>query len=141
MRKMYYQSPVGRLELTADEKGLCSLAFGETEQYAEVQEEETPFLKSVCGQLQEYFAGKRKKFEVQLSLHGSHKGGLGGPVRKHVIFQYLLCQGAGSFGSIQCGNRNHGSSADTLNINSVMFIKTGIFCVDKSPAQMFRNLI
>ena len=48
MRKMYYQSPVGRLELTADEKGLCSLAFGETEQYAEVQEEETPFLKSVC---------------------------------------------------------------------------------------------
>ena len=71
MRKMYYQSPVGRLELTADEKGLCSLAFGETEQYAEVQEEETPFLKSVCGQLQEYFAGKRKKFEVQLSLHGT----------------------------------------------------------------------
>ena len=71
MRKMYYQSPVGRLELTADEKGLCSLAFGETEQYAEVQEEETPFLKSVCGQLQEYFAGKRKKFEEQLSLHGT----------------------------------------------------------------------
>lgn len=71
MRKMYYQSPVGRLELTADEKGLCSLAFGETEQYAEVQEEETPFLKSVCGQLQEYFAGKQKKFEVQLSLHGT----------------------------------------------------------------------
>ena len=71
MRKMYYQSPVGRLELTADEKGVCSLAFGETEQYAEVQEEETPFLKSVCGQLQEYFAGERKKFEVQLSLHGT----------------------------------------------------------------------
>ena len=71
MRKMYYQSPVGRLELTADEKGLCSLAFGETEQYAEVQEEETPFLKSVCGQLQEYFAGKREKFGVQLSLDGT----------------------------------------------------------------------
>ena len=71
MRKAYYQSPVGLLELAADEKGLCSLSFGETEEYAEVPEEETPFLKSVCGQLQEYFEGTRKKFEVRLSLQGT----------------------------------------------------------------------
>ena len=71
MRKSYCQSPIGRLELVADEEGLCSLSFGESEVYAAVREEETVFLKSVREQLQEYFDGKRKEFDVALSLRGT----------------------------------------------------------------------
>lgn len=71
MRKTYYQSPIGKLELVADEEGLCGLSFGESEAYAAVREEETAFLKSVREQLQEYFDGKRKEFDVALSLKGT----------------------------------------------------------------------
>lgn len=71
MRKIYVQSPAGELELTADGKGLCSLAFGKTEKYASVSEEETPVLVKAKEELREYFAGKRRQFEVPLSLHGT----------------------------------------------------------------------
>ena len=71
MRKSYCQSPIGRLELVADEEGLCSLSSGESEVYAAVRAEETVFLKSVREQLQEYFDGERKEFDGALSLKGT----------------------------------------------------------------------
>ncbi len=68
-KKCYIKSPVGELELMEDEQGICGLSFGHTDE--EAKEEDTPLLLEAKKQLEEYFEGKRKKFELPLSLHGT----------------------------------------------------------------------
>lgn len=70
-KKSMFQTPVGELELMEDGKGICSLSFGASFESADVLEEETPLLAEAKKQLWEYFAGKRKAFELPLSLHGT----------------------------------------------------------------------
>ncbi len=70
-RKTYLSTPVGELELVADEKGLCRLSFGRTAEASDICEEETEVLRLAKEQLSEYFAGKRKKFDLPLSLKGT----------------------------------------------------------------------
>lgn len=68
-KKCYIKSPVGELELMEDAQGICGLSFGHTDE--EAKEEDTPLLLEAKKQLEEYFEGKRKKFELPLSLHGT----------------------------------------------------------------------
>lgn len=76
-KKSYLESPVGVLEITEDGEGICSLSFcsmengvcSGAEEGAAV--EETRLLAEAKQQLQEYFAGERRKFDLPLSLNGT----------------------------------------------------------------------
>lgn len=66
----YYNSPIGILKIETDEKGICSVHFCtdicETEKANKI-----PLLNNAISQLEEYFKGKRKNFELPLSLKGT----------------------------------------------------------------------
>lgn len=62
-------SPVGWLQLTADEDGLTSIRFLDSEK---ILSDEIPSpLKEAVKQLQEYFDRKRSVFNLRLSLKGT----------------------------------------------------------------------
>lgn len=67
MSRMIIESPLGRLALTSDEKGICEIALAG----------ELPggrpdaVLEEAAKQLEEYFAGSRAAFDLPLSLRGS----------------------------------------------------------------------
>lgn len=77
----YYDSPVGKLGIAEDGIGICAIFFPGRETIKEAQkakekktpwaEEETPLIRNAWEQLQEYFAGSRKAFDLPLSLHGT----------------------------------------------------------------------
>jgi len=79
-RILYYKtttSPVGSLRLMASDKGLCAVLF-DGGRYNRVffeggleRSDEHPVLKQAEKQLKEYFAGKRKAFDVPLDMRGS----------------------------------------------------------------------
>lgn len=79
-----YESPIGWLEIAEDGKGICRIAFlkedsleNEEEKRSRYQEEElraerrTPLLEEAVRQLQEYFAGQRRAFDLPLSFYGT----------------------------------------------------------------------
>lgn len=70
-KRSYLQTPVGELELIEDGAGLCELNFSHSERQEGIPEEETPLLKEAKRQLQEYFAGERKRFDLPLSISGT----------------------------------------------------------------------
>lgn len=63
----FYESPLGWMELKASSDQLHSARFV-TEKSRNAL---TPFLKEVQRQLQAYFAGKRKDFDLSLYLNGT----------------------------------------------------------------------
>lgn len=86
----YYESPVGLLEIGEDEKGICRIGFPYTDSYVLGRKEsisleksqqipsqemfsaqKTPLMQETIKQLQEYFAGKRKEFDLPLSFYGT----------------------------------------------------------------------
>lgn len=74
---LYYKiisSPIGRLQLVASDKGLCGV-FSK-EHYHEINDEmvegdSNQFIMKAEKQLGEYFAGKRKEFDVKLDMRGT----------------------------------------------------------------------
>ncbi|MDX1498205.1 MAG: methylated-DNA--[protein]-cysteine S-methyltransferase, partial [Salinisphaeraceae bacterium] len=74
MKYCYLDSPVGRLLLAGDEQGLKLLSFptGKMAQQpkADWTEDSAAFVQA-RQQLKEYFAGKRKTFDLKLSPHGT----------------------------------------------------------------------
>ncbi len=64
----YFNSPIGLIELQADQGKLLSLHFQEVKRYPE---EETPILSAAKTQLDEYFEGLRKEFELPLQIKGT----------------------------------------------------------------------
>ncbi|HYN14664.1 MAG TPA: methylated-DNA--[protein]-cysteine S-methyltransferase [Terriglobales bacterium] len=70
---IYYlriDSPVGPLLLVVSERGLVALEFGRGnigESWVEAAERTAPYAR----QLEEYFAGKRRAFDVPLDLRGT----------------------------------------------------------------------
>lgn len=64
----YYDSPIGFIEMSATENGLCGLYF--------VNEKSTlinntKILKKGIKQLDEYFKGKRNKFNLPIDMQGT----------------------------------------------------------------------
>jgi methylated-DNA-[protein]-cysteine S-methyltransferase len=61
-------SPIGRLELTGDDEGVCSLSIeaGGHLPREESPENPSPVLVEAARQLTEYFAGSRSRFSVPL---------------------------------------------------------------------------
>lgn len=69
----YMDTILGKLLLIEDGNGVCGVHFASEEQ-GEVSkgvEQETYILKQAKNQLNEYLAGKRKVFQLPLSLHGT----------------------------------------------------------------------
>ncbi|MCR8636352.1 methylated-DNA--[protein]-cysteine S-methyltransferase [Paenibacillus radicis (ex Xue et al. 2023)] len=78
------ESPIGPLVLGATEKGLCHVEFG---RFADVETKlqkwsgrwfqtyewqlDMPLLREAIEQLQQYFAGDRTQFELELDLRGT----------------------------------------------------------------------
>lgn len=68
-RFVVVQSPVGDLTLTEENGALTGLYFGRRS--LEGEEGLTALLERASRQLEEYFAGKRKQFDLPLSLWGT----------------------------------------------------------------------
>jgi methylated-DNA-[protein]-cysteine S-methyltransferase len=70
----YHDSPIGRLLLAADETGLQQLLMdieGKPWHIGEHWRSATDELDKVCRQLDEYFAGRRQRFELTLAPQGT----------------------------------------------------------------------
>jgi methylated-DNA-[protein]-cysteine S-methyltransferase len=64
-----YESPLGQLTVTAGPRGLTGIHFpGRRTRLSESVRRPLP---AVCDQLEEYFAGERRRFDLQLDLRGS----------------------------------------------------------------------
>jgi methylated-DNA-[protein]-cysteine S-methyltransferase len=61
-------SPVGWLTLVASEQGLCAVNWGSAGRKRQPQH---PVLQAAATQLEEYFAGTRRTFDLQLDLRGT----------------------------------------------------------------------
>jgi len=68
---IYIETAIGILGIAEDGIGITDLVFGRKSFEADDIEGETPLLKKVKEQLQEYFMGKRKEFDLPLSLYGT----------------------------------------------------------------------
>lgn len=81
--KTHFKSPIGILEITASKKGIISITMKksvgarfprqgwETQPLQKGEYIDSPLLKKCCEQLDDYFSGKRKTFDVPLDLHGT----------------------------------------------------------------------
>lgn len=67
----FYDSPIGRLTISADGSGVTGLYFGEADIKDAVPGDESGIIKEACGQLLEYFKGKRKGFDLPLNPSGT----------------------------------------------------------------------
>jgi len=66
----YYQSPVGILEIKTDDKAVTGLDILKNAP-ASLQTSTNPLTKETCKQLDEYFAGERKEFDLPLAPEGT----------------------------------------------------------------------
>jgi methylated-DNA-[protein]-cysteine S-methyltransferase len=72
----FYESPMGRMLIVATDDGLNGLYFVDQKYYREVEADWTqapnhPVVRQTAREMQEYFAGKRKEFEVGLAPEGT----------------------------------------------------------------------
>ncbi len=68
MEKSYYMSPIGSLEITCENYELISLKINNN---IGIENKETDFIKNVKLQLEEYFCGKRQKFDLKINTKGT----------------------------------------------------------------------
>lgn len=65
----YYESPIETLTLTSEGENLIGLDFGKVQ--IEGKEEKTKVIQDAIDQLEEYFQGKRKHFDLPLKFYGT----------------------------------------------------------------------
>ncbi|MFB0971559.1 MAG: methylated-DNA--[protein]-cysteine S-methyltransferase [Tissierellia bacterium] len=65
----YYESPIETLTLISEEDHLIGLYFGKVE--IEGKEEKSKIIEEGIKQLEEYFQGKRKSFDLPLKFYGT----------------------------------------------------------------------
>jgi methylated-DNA-[protein]-cysteine S-methyltransferase len=72
MKKIFfYDTKIGKIGIAEENGSITNLYFSETVADAKAILEETVILKKTNQQLQEYFAGKRKVFELPLAPKGT----------------------------------------------------------------------
>lgn len=67
---LLYQSPIGPFFITEANGGIAALTLGAAIP-ADAEEQATPLLQKAASQLQEYFEGKRKNFDLPLTQEGT----------------------------------------------------------------------
>ncbi|PKM66118.1 MAG: cysteine methyltransferase [Firmicutes bacterium HGW-Firmicutes-2] len=65
---VYYESPIGLIMIEARDETIVEVSFAED---VKVSEKETPVLSQAKKQLDEYFEGKRKDFDLPIELQGT----------------------------------------------------------------------
>lgn len=70
-RVWYYRFPVGDLGIAEEDGGICNIFVKSAEPPPHMAEEETPLLRQAAAQLEEYFAGRRERFDLPLQLAGT----------------------------------------------------------------------
>lgn len=70
MYRAFYKSPIGDIEVTATAKEICSLEFVKGKRTGKATKL-SPALREALKQLDEFFRGKRRIFELMLRLEGS----------------------------------------------------------------------
>lgn len=68
-RKIYYHSPIGIIEIVGNRDGLISITFAH--RWRGQSPQPAGWVKECVYQLDEYFAGKRKRFSLPLHLEGT----------------------------------------------------------------------
>ena len=68
MYQLYYKSPMGKIKIEADEKKVIAIKFTDC---AQVVDKPNEITKGCEKQLEEYFLGKRKIFEISFALEGT----------------------------------------------------------------------
>jgi len=72
MKPQYYRSPIGPLEITCDERGLAALRVLSAKKRVEPLRRFHSLLSKKCSmQLSQYFLGRRKSFNLPVSLNGT----------------------------------------------------------------------
>ena len=66
-----WDSPIGRLLIAADDMGICEIRLLKPEDGISTANEKTPLLDQAAKELEEYFAGRRKTFDLPLSASGT----------------------------------------------------------------------
>ena len=69
MYSNYYKSPVGDILVKADDEALLYLAFADGRGHERT--ETTPLIGELFAQLDEYFAGQRREFDMPLKMYGT----------------------------------------------------------------------
>ena len=64
----YYNSPIGILEIISSEDAILSVMFVDEEKQTDVT---NPMLEKAIAQIDEYFKGKRKEFDLKVSFEGT----------------------------------------------------------------------
>lgn len=67
----YYDFPIAVLGIAEDGVGITDIFFKNKKAPHSFTESETPLLKEAARQLRDYFDGRRKAFDLPLSLHGT----------------------------------------------------------------------
>lgn len=67
-RCCHWESPIGMLAIAENGTGISDVFLCGHDIPADFLEETTPLLRDAVRQLTEYFAGKRKEFDLPLSL-------------------------------------------------------------------------
>jgi methylated-DNA-[protein]-cysteine S-methyltransferase len=71
MRYCYYQSPVGPLLLAGDDAAVYRIGFGGTPERDWIASPARGVLADAAKQLREYFAGRRREFDLDLAPVGT----------------------------------------------------------------------
>lgn len=69
MNKTFLETPLGRVVIEGDEKGISCIAI--SDELPAILEEPPAPLQDAVMQLKEYFLGERKKFELKLNPEGT----------------------------------------------------------------------
>lgn len=70
---LYYETLIGKLAIVEEENAIIALYFREedTREIKDIKEVKTPLLENARKQLDEYFKGERKVFDLPLKLKGT----------------------------------------------------------------------
>lgn len=68
----YTRTPLGFLQLKANEQGLIAINYYDDEPPESSNQHQLPVLKKTMNQLTEYFEGQRKSFDISLVLKGTN---------------------------------------------------------------------
>lgn len=71
LEQTLYNSPLGLIKIIANAKGIIQIDFVDKKMKTVSQKTENIHLKECIKQIDEYFQGKRKKFELKLNLQGT----------------------------------------------------------------------
>jgi len=68
---IFFNSPLGIIEITGDDSSVSGIDFVDENMDDLPENSESPALSKCASQLEEYFSGKRKTFDVPLKLDGT----------------------------------------------------------------------